>query len=135
MRYVLDSDTVIYILMGNESAISYLLGVSPNDLATTRVNYAELLFGAYNSQRVEHNLARIKSFLGELLILEFDRQASEIFARQKAHLKKRGLLIPDMDLAIGSICLASEGTLVTNNTQHFTRIHGLRLANWIAMPG
>ena len=128
-------DLYILILKGNESAISHLLGVAPNDLATTRVNYAELLFGAYNSQRVEHNLARIKSFLAELLILEFDRQASELFARQKAHLKKRGLLIADMDLMIASICLASESTLVTNNTRHFTRIHGLRLANWIAKTG
>jgi len=134
LRYVLDSDTVIYILKGNESAISHLLGVAPNDLATTRVNHAELLFGAYNSRRVEHNLARIKSFLAELFILEFDRQASELFARQKAHLKKRGLLIADMDLMIASICLASEATLVNNNTRHFTRVHGLRLANWIAKP-
>ncbi len=135
MRYVLDSDTVIYLLKGNEAVIGHFLGVDPNDLATTRINHAELLFGAYNSQRVEHNLARIRSFLAELPILEFDRRASELFARQKAHLKKRGLLIADMDLMIASICLTNGGTLVTNNTRHFTRIHGLQLANWITAPG
>lgn len=131
MRYVIDSDTVIYLLRGNKSIISQFLNVDPDDLATTRINYVELLFGAYNSQRVKQNLTRIKSFLAELPILEFDQQASEWFARQKADLKKQGSLIADMDLMIASICLASESTLVTNNTRHFTRIHGLRLANWV----
>lgn len=131
MRYVIDSDTVIYLLRGNKSIISQFLNIDPDDLATTRINYVELLFGAYNSQRVKQNLTRIKSFLAELPILEFDQQASEWFARQKADLKKQGSLIADMDLMIASICLASESTLVTNNTRHFTRIHGLRLANWV----
>jgi predicted nucleic acid-binding protein len=127
---VLDSDTVIYLLGGNETVIGQFLSINPDDLATTRINYAELLFGAYNSQRVEHNLARIKRFLAELCILEFDRQASEQFARQKADLKKQGLMIADMDLMIAGICLASESTLVTNNTRHFARIHRLQLTNW-----
>jgi predicted nucleic acid-binding protein len=127
---VLDSDTVIYLLKGNESVIGQFLNIDPDGLATTRINYAELLYGAYNSQRVKHNLTRIKSFLAELTILEFDQQASEGFARLKADLKKQGSLIADMDLMIASICLVSESTLVTNNMRHFTRIHGLRLANW-----
>jgi len=36
----------------------------------------------------------------------------------------------DFDLAIAACALAHNLTLVTNNTDHFGRIAGLKLVNW-----
>jgi len=104
---------------------------SPKDLITSRINYTELLYGAYNSVHVESNLRLIHSFLKNFDIYEFDKEASEIFAKEKARLKKSGTMIADMDLMIASIAIANDLSLVTNNFKHFERINNLKLLRWV----
>ena len=129
-KYLLDSDTLIYFLKGHGETVAAVVAHSPQELATSRINYAELLYGAYNSAKVERNLKIIIPFLENFEIYEFDRTAAEIFAKEKARLKKSGSMIADMDLMIASIALANDLVLVTNNTRHFERIKNLVLENW-----
>jgi predicted nucleic acid-binding protein len=129
-RYVLDTDTIIYYLKQNQNVVNKLALIDIHDITTTRINYTELLFGAYNSSKTEDNLSHIKSFLDNLEIIEFDKRSAEVFARLKAELKKSGKIIADMDLMIASICVANHFTLVTNNTKHFQRIQELNIENW-----
>lgn len=131
MSYVLDTDTVIYFLKGHKLVTREILTKDMNELSITRITAAELLFGAYNSEKQQHNLQLIHDLLNDFNVLEFDASASELFARQKAFLKKNGTLIADMDLMIASICIAQNKILVTNNMRHFERIIGLSLENWI----
>ena len=118
-KLLLDSDILIYFLKGNRQVVEHVAKHDPEDLLTSRINYTELLYGAYNSARVENNLRIILPFLENFEILEFDKSASEIFAKEKAHLKKSGTLIADMDLMIASIAIANDVALVTNNFKHF----------------
>jgi tRNA(fMet)-specific endonuclease VapC len=46
-------------------------------------------------------------------------------------LRKSGILIDDFDILIGATVLVNNLMLVTNNEQHFNRIDGLMLENWI----
>ena len=130
-KLLLDSDILIYFLKGRKEVVEQFVKHPPEDLLTSRINYTELLYGAYNSTRVERNLQTILEFLENFGILEFDKKAAEIFAVEKARLKKRGALIADMDLMIASIALANDTALVTNNLKHFDRIKNLRLLRWI----
>jgi len=125
---IIDSDILIYFLKGNKEVINRLLEIPSNQLYTTRINYTELLFGAYNSDRIEKNLNTIIPFLKNFTILEFDKKSADIFAQLKAELKKDGNLIADMDLMIASITIANNETLYTNNLKHFKRIKKLNLA-------
>jgi len=130
-KLLLDSDILIYFLKGNIEVVEQVSQCAPQDLLTSRVNYTELLYGAYNSARVESNLRIIRRFLENFEILEFDKIASEIFAKEKARLKKSGTMIADMDLMIASIAIANDVALVTNNFRHFERIKNLTLVRWI----
>jgi predicted nucleic acid-binding protein len=130
-KLLLDSDILIYFLKGNRQVVEHVAKHDPEDLLTSRINYTELIYGAYNSSRVENNLRIILPFLENFEILEFDKSASEIFAKEKAHLKKRGTLIADMDLMIASIAIANDVALVTNNFKHFERVKNLKLVRWI----
>jgi predicted nucleic acid-binding protein len=130
-KFLLDSDTLIYFLKGRGETVAALAARSPEELATSRINYTELLYGAYNSTQAERNLRIIVPFLENFEIYEFDRTAAEIFAKEKARLKKSGKMIADMDLMIASIALANNLILVTNNTRHFERIKTLKLENWV----
>ncbi len=64
-------------------------------------------------------------------ILDIDdvviRQASDIYA----DLHRQGLLIGDADILIAATALVHNLMLITNNENHFNRIAGLRIENWL----
>jgi len=62
--------------------------------------------------------------------LPFDDAAAEHFARVRRHLETLGSVIGPYDLQIAAVALANECTLVTGNTQEFSRIPGLLLEDW-----
>lgn len=128
---VIDSDILIYFLKGDRNVVNELLKLPADELYTTRINYTELLYGAYNSTKIEENLTKFIDFLEKFTILEFDEKSSEIFAKTKAKLKKDGTIIADMDLMIASIAMANNHELVTNNQKHFSRVQGLKLIQWL----
>lgn len=130
-NYIIDSDILIYFLKGKKEVVEQLLKIPSANLYTTRINCTELLYGAYNSTKIEENLKRIVPFLENFQIIEFNQNSSEIFAKLKSKLKKDGKIIADMDLMIASITIAENYTLVTNNTKHFERIKDIQLENWL----
>ena len=60
----------------------------------------------------------------------FDDKAAKICAKIRADLYKVGKPIGSNDLLIASIGLANDLTLVTHNTDEFSRVVGLRLEDW-----
>ena len=92
---------------------------------------AELYFGAYNSKKIEENLKRIELFKKSLTILSDSEESARLFGKIKADLKSKGTIIEDFDILIASIVIANNCILVTNNTEHFERINGLQIQNWL----
>ena len=90
----------------------------------------ELYYGAYKSQKMAANIAKLKMIERNIEIIMADQPSAEIFGMIKIDLEKRGTPLDDFDLIIASCALANNLTLVTNNTKHFQRIGGLKLANW-----
>ena len=124
-KYVVDSDILIYFLKGDKKAIDKLSKIPAIQLYTSRINYTDLMYGAYNSTKVQKNIDVILPFLENFQILEFCKTSSIIFAKTKAKLKKSGNIIADMDLMIASIAIANDAILITNNLKHFERIDEL----------
>jgi predicted nucleic acid-binding protein len=57
------------------------------------------------------------------------------FGEIKAQLRKEGMLLEDVDLLIAATARVQGLTLVTNNQDHFGRISGLHLDNWVEPQG
>jgi len=131
IEYILDTDTCIYWLKGKEEVRSKVEQIGVDNLRITIITLAELKYGAFNSQKVSENLKNINDFLGKVKVLLLDEDAAERFGRIKAGLRRTGQLIEDFDILIGSIVLSHGGVLVTNNIEHFKRISGLSLENWV----
>jgi len=131
MKYILDTDSMIYFLKGNEKMVTRISNAPQNELATTIINHSELLFGVFNSAKKKENLLKIPPFLDKMTVIPFCKHASYIFAEQKALLKKQGNIIADLDLMIASIAMRHHSILVTNNTKHFARLKKLQLQNWL----
>jgi len=128
-KYILDSDILIYFLKGEKDIIEKIISLPNDNLYITIINYTELLYGIYNSNKITQNKEKILPFLDNFKILQFDKNASEIFAKLKAKLKKQGNIIADMDLMIASIAISNKATLFTNNLKHFKRIEELDILN------
>ena len=126
-KYLIDSDILIYFLKGKQEVVKRLSQIPIDDLYISRINYTELMYGAYNSTKVDQNLKIIEPFLDSFTVLEFTKVSSLIFAKEKARLKKGGNIIADMDLMIASIALENDCTLISNNIKHFDRVQNLKL--------
>ena len=130
MKYLLDTDTLIYWLKGNQQIEKMALNIGLHHLGYSIISYAELCFGAYNSQQKDKNLQAVQLVQQKLLLVDFNTESAQLFGRIKAELKQQGNIIMDADIMIASIALAHNLTLVTNNENHFKRINSLKIENW-----
>lgn len=136
LQYVLDTDMCIYLLNGDGRVKAKIAQVGVEVISVAIPTVGELYFGAYNSARVEANLARIRAFLSAPgpMILPIDNASAECFGRFKAVLRRVGKPIDDMDLLVAGVAASHGLKLVTNNTGHFKRIADVSLENWLKPP-
>ncbi len=90
---------------------------------------AELKFGVEKSERPEKNRKVLDNFLSGVQILPIFHSL-DLYAKEKARLQKEGTPIDDFDLLIGVTAVFHKLTMVTNNTNHFRRIKGIKLEDW-----
>jgi tRNA(fMet)-specific endonuclease VapC len=129
MRYLLDANAVIALLNDTTSPIARRIRrFTPRDFGVSAVVIHELYYGAFKSQRVEPNVARVDAL--QFPVLEFDledaRQAGEV----RAQLASKGTPIGPYDVLIAGQAKARDLTLVTHNTSEFQRVEGLRVEDW-----
>ena len=132
MLYMLDTDTVSYLLKGRHPGIAAkLAGISPDNICISVMTCAELLYGL-NALPASHRLhIAVRQFLQIVRPLPWQIEAAHWYAGIRHQLKSAGTPIGEMDLMIAAHSLAVGAVLVTNNTRHFERIDApLRLANW-----
>jgi tRNA(fMet)-specific endonuclease VapC len=135
MKYIFDTNICIYILNNRyESIFNRIEATGIDQIGITSITVAELAFGIENSRRQEENRIALMEFLLPFEILDFSQAEAYTYGKIRAYLQQRGLIIGNMDLLIGSIALARNITLVTNNVSEFNRIDGLRVENWIDKP-
>jgi len=132
-RYMLDTDTCSYIMKRtHDRVLQRLQALAVRDVCISVITKAELLCGVALSARPQHDEAALKAFLEYTEVLDFPDQAAAYYAKIRADLKKRGLLIGANDLFIAAHAASLGLTLVTNNTKEFRRVRGLALENWAA---
>lgn len=95
----------------------------------SEMTLAELKFGIANSDRPEKNKKVVDNFLTGVQVLPIFHSL-DLFATEKARLRKLGSPIDDFDLLIGVTSVTYGLIMVTNNTNHFKRIVGIKLEDW-----
>jgi tRNA(fMet)-specific endonuclease VapC len=128
--YLLDTDTIIYSLKGNDPVIRNLKVHQMDPLKISAISLMELYYGAYKSQQATANLAKVRYIENAFDILPIDFSIAETFGMLKSGLESQGTPLDDFDLVIAAAALTHNLTLVTNNEKHFRRVEGLKLANW-----
>jgi tRNA(fMet)-specific endonuclease VapC len=130
MKYLLDSNICIYILRGKKSMYEKLVETGWNNCCISEMTVAELLYGAECSKDVEATKREVLSFCRDMQVIPVGGVLAE-YARQKALLRQKGLLIDDLDLFIGCTAVVSGCIMVTENVKHLNRIENIQIENWV----
>jgi predicted nucleic acid-binding protein len=129
--YCLDTDILIEHFRGNEAIKKRIESLTPEDgLGLIWFTFYEFFKGIFVSGKSGE-----EPFLQELaqtcVVLDASYEAAKIGGEIYARLRKEGRLINDADILIASIVKAHDAVLVTNNEDHFSRIEGLKIENWL----
>ena len=131
MLFLPDTNVWIRHLNPAPSLVKPRLAAFPlSQITLCDVVKAELYYGAFKSVRRESNLALLEVLFSGFGSLSFGGEAAYIFGELRAELARKGMLIGPYDLQIAAIALANHCTLVTHNTNEFSRIAGLKLEDW-----
>jgi len=132
MKYLLDTNICIYILNNKYRTImDRIENTGIEEIALSTMTIAELALGVEKSQKKEKNKIALMEFLLPFSILDFSQNDACTYAKIRADLEKRGNIIGNMDLLIGSQALSRGLCLVTNNEKEFKRIKKIEIENWI----
>lgn len=128
MKYLLDTNAVIALLQSQPRFVARLRRHRPQDIGLPVIVLHELLYGAYKSQRVAANLARVDALQFE--VLDFDQEDARQAAEIRALLVAAGSQIGSYDVLIAGQAKERGLTLVTHNVGEFSRVKGLRIEDW-----
>ena len=128
--FMLDTDTISFALRGHGGVGLEVAQRRPSELCMSAITLAELRFGA-DKRKSKKIRAAVDAFADAIQVLPFDASAAARFGLIAASLSERGVPIGQMDTLIASHALVLNATLVTNNQKHFSKVHGLRLVNWV----
>lgn len=129
-RFILDTDICIYWLKGNKNIEKSIIKNGLENIFITVITECELFYGAFKSVNKENNLAVVEELKKKIHTLHTNEGISYHYGKIKSGLELKGKVLDDADLLIASIALANNATLVTNNTEHFEKIRGLKIENW-----
>jgi len=131
MNWLLDTNVCIRYLNGRVPKLRQRVNAAQHsDLLVCSVVKAELYYGAAKSSDPARTLAKQRSFVSLFKSLVFDDAAAEAYGQMRADLAAEGQPIGPNDLLIAAIAMANGVTLVTHNTDEFSRVTGLRIEDW-----
>jgi tRNA(fMet)-specific endonuclease VapC len=130
VRYLLDTNTVSYIIKGNRPRVrERLLRVPMAEVGISVITEAELLFGLARRPDATKLKTVVEEFLLRVEVLPWDSGAAQQYARTRATLEGGGEPMGNLDLMIASHALALDLVLVSSDAV-FRRVKGLKIADW-----
>ena len=129
---LVDTDILSEFLRGTskvvENAKKYLQAYDAINFSI--ITYYEILNGLLYKD-AKKQLKKFEDFIELNKILPLTISATKQAAKIYAALKKEGQPIGHTDCLIAGIALTNGLQLATNNTDHFKRVKGLELINWL----
>jgi len=132
LRYLLDTNIVIYVLKQRPVEVLSTFNANASRMAISTITLAELLHGAEKSSRISDNLAAVEDFCSRLEVLPYDAKAAQHYGAIRAALEKQGQTIGVNDLHIAGHARSAGLVLVTNNVGELARVPALEVENWVS---
>ena len=129
MKYILDTDTVSYLVRKNPFIIKKLKKCENDEICISVITYAEICYGL--EKRASKKLtSEVNEILRKLTIIDFNHSQSELYGKIRAKIEKSGEPLGNMDILIAAAALQDGAILVTHNIKHFKKIDGIKVEDW-----
>ena len=129
-KYLLDTNICVYFLKGLYNLDRKIEEAQTENCFVSEITIAELKFGVENSENKEKNQKTVDDFVSKFTIIPIFNSL-DIYAKEKARLRKKGTPLDDFDLLIGSTAISNNLILVTRNVSDFDRLGGIEIENWV----
>jgi tRNA(fMet)-specific endonuclease VapC len=130
VRYVLDTNTLVYFFRGDGRVAERLFAVSPAALAVPAVVLYELETGIAKSTDPTKRRGQLDRMLQVVTVLPFGEPEARAAATLRAAMEASGTPLGPLDTLVAGTALACAGTLVTRNLREFGRVPGLATVDW-----
>jgi tRNA(fMet)-specific endonuclease VapC len=88
-----------------------------------------LKYGIENSMTPEKMREIVLPFISQFSVIPiFD--SLDVYAKEKARLRKQGLLVDDFDILIAATTVSANMIMVTNNVAHLSRLSDIIIEDW-----
>jgi tRNA(fMet)-specific endonuclease VapC len=131
-KYLLDTNICIFYIKGQYELDKRIVEAGEQNCFISEMTVAELKYGIENSKTVEAMRTIVEAFISRFAIIPI-YNALDIYAKEKAKLRKQGLLIDDFDILIGATSIANNLTMVTNNVVHLNRLDNIVIQDWTTL--
>jgi len=129
VSYLLDTNTVSYLLKGHAAVTRHILNVPVSALFISAITEGELLFGLAKRPEAKTLQRVVNEFLLRVDVLPWDRAAAGCYGALRAALGKQGYTLAPLDLLITAHAVSSKMVLVSSD-HAFKNIAGLRVEDW-----
>ena len=133
-QYMLDTNTVSYLIKGHSALDSHLLNASMSTLCISAITEAELRLGVAKKPEAKHLGKLVHEFLLRVETLPWDSEAAQAYAQLRATCEKEGKSLGNMDMLIAAHSLAVGAVLVTNDRAFYNVERHLTLEDWTLNP-
>jgi len=131
-RSLLDTDTLSFFLKGEPSVrdrgAEYLAAFGELDFSV--VSHCEIRRGLLHAGATR-KLADFEAFVAQSSVWVLDQRCAREAAGICADLWRKGEPLDDADVLIAGIARANGLAVATNNVEHFDRVSGLEVENWL----
>ena len=131
-QVLIDTDIISFFLRNHNSVVkkfkSYLSEYEKINFGI--ITYYEILSGL-KYKDAQKQLDAFLQFSEYNSILPVSENSIEISADIYSDLRRKGVLVDDIDILIAGIAISNNLILVTHNTNHFNRIDHLEIEDWL----
>ena len=128
-RYLLDTNTVSFLIKGHAGVAGRVLAVPMASLCISAITEGELLFGLAKRPDAKRLHLVVQEFLRRVEVLAWDSSVTAHYGRVGASLERQGKTLAPLDLLIASHALSLDAVLVTND-KAFSQVEGLNVEDW-----
>ncbi|MDF0489358.1 type II toxin-antitoxin system VapC family toxin [Sphingomonas sp. H39-1-10] len=122
MMYLVDTNTIIYLVGGNYPALTRRVEATAiGDIRMSAIVFAELALGSENG--LAPSIDMLERLIEQIPLMPFDEAAARAYAKMPFRRGRFDRLLAGHALSLGA-------TVITRNLSDFADIPGLRVEDW-----
>lgn len=128
--YLLDTNTVSYLIKRHPQVTQHLLAVPMHSVCISAITAGELAFGLAKRPEAVALKAAVNEFLRRVEVLLWDAAVAQTYGALRAQMQSKGKPLAALDMQIAAHAVHVNATLITSD-HAFLHIDQLLVEDWI----